>query len=164
MPTDQETESGAEVEIETAEFLIARPAGGMSPPPVVRVEVAALSHPGLVRDRNEDHFLVTRMSRSLDVLMTNLPPEELVVRPEDRSYALVVADGMGGMAAGDQASMLALRTGLRLVLDSAKWALRIDDEEAEALMGRMRDYFRRVDQVIVEKASTSRRLAGMATT
>ena len=43
---------------------------------LVRVEVAALSHPGKVRPNNEDHYLVGRLGRYLDVLLTNLPDGE----------------------------------------------------------------------------------------
>jgi len=71
---------------------------GPSPPPV-RVTFGALSHPGLVRPNNEDHYLVIERRRTRSVLLTNLPAGAL--RPAaDVGYVLAVADGMGGAAFG----------------------------------------------------------------
>src|SRR5947209_20279330 len=82
---------------------------GPSPPPV-RVAFGALSHPGLVRENNEDHYLVIERRRSRSVLLTNLP--EGTLRPAaDTAYLMAVADGMGGAAFGELASMIALRSG-----------------------------------------------------
>ena len=61
-------------EIETAdyEFVISQSAlrtdKPKPPSTYVRAEFAALSHPGMVRDRNEDHFLVFQIGRKQQVL------------------------------------------------------------------------------------------------
>src|SRR4051812_29964760 len=81
----------------------------VEPHTVVHVEFGALSHPGLVRDVNEDHYLVVRRRRLRDVLLTNLPVE-LLDQAEQAAYTLAVADGMGGRAFGELASFLALCT------------------------------------------------------
>src|SRR5439155_27384347 len=75
---------------------------------LVKVDVEALSHPGKVRPNNEDHYLVARFGRSAQTLLTNLPKGSVPARCDETAYALVVADGMGGMAAGEVASSLAL--------------------------------------------------------
>ena len=41
--------------------------------PGVRVEFAARTHVGRVRKNNEDHHLIARLSKSLQVLRTDLP-------------------------------------------------------------------------------------------
>ena len=61
----------------------------------VRVDVAALSDKGKVRDNNQDHYLVARAGRHLDMMLTNLPEGELPDRFEETSYVAIVADGMG---------------------------------------------------------------------
>src|SRR5215469_4444695 len=81
---------------------------GPSPPPV-SVQFGALSHPGLVRANNEDHFVVVERRRTRSVLLTNLP--EGVLRPlSDVGYVMAVTDGLGGASCGELASMLALRS------------------------------------------------------
>ena len=60
--------------------------------------------------RNEDHFLVSRLSRKQEILLTNMPPDQLPEPTGEDGYSMIVADGMGGMAAGEVASRLAITT------------------------------------------------------
>ncbi len=80
----------------------------------VRVDCAAVSHRGLVRPNNEDHYLVAQFGRYLKPLLTNVPGHEHTTFAEE-GYGMVVADGLGGAAAGEVASDLAIRTLLNLV-------------------------------------------------
>ena len=70
-------------ELETAEYeVLISPSAGettQSKPAStdVQVEVGAVSHTGRVRSRNEDHFLVSRVSRQQEILQTNMPPDSL---------------------------------------------------------------------------------------
>ncbi len=130
----------------------------------VRVDLGALSHPGLVRIRNEDHYMVAKISRTLEVLLDNLPEGELPQGLEEDGYSMVVADGMGGMNAGDVASMLAISTGLKLADKSVKWGLKINEREARELLERMSIYFQEIDRRLTRKSEADRRLFGMGTT
>jgi PPM family protein phosphatase len=69
----------------------------------VQVDLAALSHQGLVRAANEDHRLVMRFGRTLETVLTSLPVGQMPARFEEVGYGLLVADGMGGAAAGEVA-------------------------------------------------------------
>ena len=72
----------------------------------IRVEVFGKTDLGRTRDHNEDRFLVADLSRKT----ASLQPE---VRQHDigpRGTLLVVADGMGGAAAGEVASEMATDT------------------------------------------------------
>src|SRR5262249_56096258 len=89
----------------------------------VQVELAALSHQGLVRANNEDHYLVVRFGRALETVLTNLPADQVPARAEEVGYGLIVADGMGGMSAGEVASSMAIRTLVSLVRHTPHWAL-----------------------------------------
>jgi PPM family protein phosphatase len=129
-----------------------------------RLDLAAVSDAGKVRPNNEDHYLITRMGRTFDVLSTNMPAGSLPDRVDEEAFGMVVADGMGGMTAGEKASLLAIQTGVHLVLNSPMWATRIDDDAARQLINRMRDYFRQVDSVVVGEARADRHLSGMGTT
>jgi protein phosphatase len=86
-------------------------------------------------------------------------------RPVDEvAYGMIVADGMGGMAAGERASQLAIRTGVDLFLKSSTWTTRLDEQAARQLIDRLRSYFHEVDSVVVDEASAHRQLSGMGTT
>src|SRR5438552_3256300 len=94
------------------------------PSPVrVEVEVDALSHQGHVRPNNEDVYFVGRVARTLQTLCSNLPPGLVPERHEEAGYGLALADGMGGMAAGEVASRLAITTLLKLILNTADWIM-----------------------------------------
>src|SRR5271163_2921187 len=79
-----------------------------SHPPRVAIKFGALTDRGKVRSNNEDHFLVARLSKSMRVCKTSLPGEGETQFSEEEGYLIVVADGMGGAAAGEQASALAV--------------------------------------------------------
>jgi serine/threonine protein phosphatase PrpC len=97
----------------------------VEPRTAVHVEFGALSHPGLVRENNEDHYLVVHRRRVRDVLLSNLPVERLN-QDEQEAYSLLVADGMGGHAFGELASFLALWTAWDLGGEEIKWAVKMN--------------------------------------
>ena len=121
-----------------------------------------IADPGKVRQNNEDHYIITQMGRSFRALATNMPAGELPEPVDDTSYAMVVADGMGGMAAGEKASQLAIRTGVQLVLSSSRWSTKIDEEEARQINIRMREYFHKVDHAIIGEGGTVMQYVGDA--
>jgi serine/threonine protein phosphatase PrpC len=133
---------------------------------LARVDIAALSHPGKVRPDNEDHYLVVKFGRSLDVLMTNLPKGDVPARAEEVGYGMVVADGMGGAKGGKIASRLAINTLIDLVLAVPDWILRLDldDEQAQRAMSRSAQRYRQVSSKISQQAEREPQLAGMGTT
>ena len=65
--------------------------------------------PGRVRQNNEDHFLVARLAKSMQIRRSSLRSSGERFSDED-GYLMVVADGMGGAAAGERASALAVET------------------------------------------------------
>ncbi len=133
---------------------------------LARVDIAALSHPGRVRPNNEDHYIVIRFGRSLEVLMTNMPKGETPVRAEEVGYGFVVADGMGGAKGGEVASRLAISTLFNLVLEVPDWILRLDldDELAQEVMRRSAQRYRQVNTLISQQAEREPQLTGMGTT
>ena len=130
----------------------------------VRVELAGRTNRGLVRETNEDHFLVVRLSRTLETLASNVPVSELPRLNEAEGYILAVADGLGGHTAGERASRLVIRNGLELIMSSANWALKINPGEAARLVKRMREYFVEIDRSLLRIMQADPTLEGMATT
>src|SRR5206468_829609 len=104
---------------------------------LVQVDVAALSHPGRVRANNEDHFLAARFDRTMRTLATNMPQGEIPAQYSESAYGLLVADGVGGSAAGEIASRTAIHTLVDLALETPDWIMRLDAPHAEEVLARM---------------------------
>src|SRR5437868_4508726 len=91
---------------DTGEFFPPPPEPPMQatrPSASVQADLAGRSDQGKVRPNNEDHFLIFRFGRFLHALATNLPDGSLPPDSGETGYGMVVADGMGGMAAGEAA-------------------------------------------------------------
>ena len=131
---------------------------------MVKFDFGALSHAGKVRKNNEDHFLVTRLGRSVEPLMTNVASGQLPARLAEYGYGMLIADGMGGAAAGEVASRMAINLLVRLVIDTAKWGRRIDEQEAGALMERLENYYRTIHSELVRQGEKDPSKSGMGTT
>jgi len=130
----------------------------------LRVELGALSHPGKVRVRNEDHHLALRLHRSLETVATNLPEGDLPFRSEQQGYVLVVADGIGGRSGGQHASRRAISALVEIATRIPDWILRLDDALAGELMQRAEAYFGKIDAILEAEAAADPALAGMGTT
>ena len=76
-----------------------------------RLESFGLSHVGMVREGNEDHFVIASLQRSLEVRQTNLEDRK-VLDPlcGPKAYLYAVADGVGGLDGGRLASSLTIQT------------------------------------------------------
>ena len=132
---------------------------------LMAIDLAAATHPGHVRQNNEDHHLVVRFRRTLEHLHSNLDEGLLASSYNLTGYGLVVADGLGGMAAGEVASQLALTRLVELVVDTPDWMLDIKQpQQSQVVVQRMIDRFYRLDQAIRQRAEQDATLSGMGTT
>ena len=55
---------------------------------LVKIDVSALSHTGLLRDNNEDQFFSRRISRVHETLLSSLPPGDVPERAEEVNYVM----------------------------------------------------------------------------
>ena len=132
---------------------------------LVQVDVNALSHTGLLRENNEDQFCVTRMSRVHETLLTSLPAGDVPERAEEVNYVMIVADGMGGHAAGELASRLAISALVGLALELPYWIIKLDSEEASReLERRARALVQEVGEIVFKRGHEDASLRGMGST
>lgn len=128
------------------------------------VDAAGVTDIGLVRERNEDQFLVATVERGLRVRGCSVP--EIGSRLGDEATLLVVADGMGGHEGGDLASALAIRT----VVDQMSLVSTVRDlrpRHADSLPGVRRGLMSAVargDDEVRRAASHGAGAKGMGTT
>ena len=143
-----------------------RPEGPLPEPfsSLIDVDVFAMSDKGSVRETNEDHFLVIRISRALETVFSSLSRKHAGESFEETGYGFLVADGVSGEAGGELASRQAIFTLLNLALRTPDWQFRWGPEQRNTVMLRMQDRFRRVNAALVQQASADASLNGMCTT
>jgi len=139
------------------------------PPPFasrVNVDLFGITDKGHVCSKNEDHFLIVRCGRAVETVLTSLTEEETMPGElyEETGYAMIVADGVGGVVGGEVASRQAIYTLLGLALHTPDWQFRWGPKEKNAVMWRMRDRFLRVNSALVRDATVYASRGGMWTT
>jgi protein phosphatase len=131
---------------------------------LVNVDLGALSDPGKVRAKNEDHYLVARLDRTMRYLWTSLRPQDLPAGLTETAYGMLVADGMGGHAAGEVASRTAITVLVDLVLRTPDWIMLPDDQGIQEVLRRIEQRLHRITQALTEQALADAGLFGMGTT
>jgi len=129
------------------------------------IDVFGLTHTGLVRKVNQDHFLLGSLRKQMQVLMTSLPAMGSGVGSADERVAFLamVADGVGGGPRGEAASQLALSAITQYVTNSAECYYTRDARD-ESFLRNLEDGARSVHADVLAKAEQDRELKGMATT
>jgi serine/threonine protein phosphatase PrpC len=161
-------------EIETAEYFL--PFQTLDPDRIeqplssrTQIDFGAVSDVGKVRTNNEDAYLIFRTGRFWEKIQSSLEDQLLPPRHEQNAYTMAVADGMGGLAAGEVASRTAIITVVNLMLSSVKWALTFDhpelrEQEIQEGIDRAVSYLCKADQAISQRAKAEGAYQGMGTT
>ena len=129
------------------------------------IDVCGLTHQGKVRASNQDHFLFASLHKLMRVRSTSLPNPELLEMPGERLATLImVADGVGGANAGEEASRAALESIAMWVTETMQCYYRADPSDGKAFEDALRAGAAACHAAVVEKASSNPELRGMATT
>ena len=137
-----------------------KPLVAARPSAQVRADVSGLTHPGRVRVNNEDHFLVTKATRRLETIQTSLPAGDVPERADEINYVMVVADGMGGHAAGEVASRLTISALVGLALQIPDWIFWVDEEHVPEIERRTREAVQQVGSMLIERGREEDALRG----
>jgi protein phosphatase len=132
----------------------------------LRVRSHGQTDPGRRRGRNEDHFLIARLTQALQAEQTSLPHRG-VQFSDPQGYLFVVADGVGGHAAGEKASALALNTVESFLLDTLTWCAQLrsrDEDETNQVLADFQRALLRADAALFAQAREQPELRGMGTT
>jgi len=135
-----------------------------SSPPLLEADVGGRTHPGLVRENNEDNFHIVRFGRYLQTVLSSLPAGQAPEEDAPPGYGFAVADGMGGHAAGEIASRMALTVLVESALQTPDWILGRDDDLLAQVMERTARRFQQVDAAIRERSGSGQGLRSMGTT
>ena len=128
------------------------------------LDVYGLTHPGLVRAENQDHFLVGSLRGRLNVLISSLPQGEKLPIEEERVAAfMMVADGVGGGMKGEQASRATVEEVAQYISGSASCYFRSDGDEGDFVQALDRAA-RRIHDSLRERGAELPETTGMATT
>lgn len=80
------------------------------------LDLFGITHQGKVRAENQDHYLISTVHPQVVIHDTSLPStDQLPLRGTRLATVLVLADGVGGAAAGSEAAQLATESVMRYV-------------------------------------------------
>jgi protein phosphatase len=128
-------------------------------------DVRGLTHPGRVRKINQDHFLIASLHKRLKVHSTSLPhPEHLRFRGERLAFMTLVADGVGGHQAGEEASRLALQSVARYITQSTECYYTHDPDQEQHFLELLHESVMKCHETVASEAEANPELRGMATT
>jgi protein phosphatase len=131
--------------------------------PALAVKAFGITDKGLVRPSNEDQFLSAELTKAMRIWQTSLP-ESKVQFGLDRGHLFLVADGMGGHLAGEQASALAVVAIEQFTLNTFKWFFDSNGPEAQRVLTQFQSALRQADARILEEVTEHPELSGMGTT
>ena len=133
------------------------------PRPHLSVTAFGLSDRGQVRSINEDQFLIATLLKSLQIQQTSLPQSD-TRHSSDASHLFVVADGMGGHAAGEEASALAIESVEQYVLEALKWFACCRPSDEDRVLVDFQKALGHAHRRVREEAAERPELRGMGTT
>ena len=119
---------------------------------------------GKKRSSNEDQFLVATLSKALQVQQTSLDQPE-VQFGSPLGYLFVVADGVGGNAAGEKASAMAVHSIEQFTVDALNWCSHLRPAaEGDGLLAEFKTALSQANDRLIDAAQRRPELHGMATT
>ncbi len=137
--------------------------------PRARMESFGLTDIGRQREINEDQFLIADLTKSAAIRQSSMSLDETTTRrpPKNGKSAgqlLVVADGMGGHAAGEIASAIVTKTLTQAILEATVDEIPLHDLPEEQLIEQLQEALQRCQAAIIAESKAVPERRGMGTT
>jgi serine/threonine protein phosphatase PrpC len=139
------------------------PSLGSDSPPRFTVQAHGQTDKGRQRDSNQDNYVLCVLRKALHILGSSLKQEEFY-HSSPLGYLFLVADGVGGHAAGQQASELTVKSVENFVLDTLDHCEELQDQEPNPLLSEFQEALRQADARLFREGTRHPELRGMATT
>jgi PPM family protein phosphatase len=128
-------------------------------------DIFGLSHQGLVRTENQDHFLIASLHKAMRVIQTSVPPESLGnLRSPSRGHVIMVADGVGGVPGGMEASRTAMHAIVEYVLSEMDLYVQLGPEAEPQFQAELRRSVEMSHAAVLQAGQANEERSGMATT
>jgi serine/threonine protein phosphatase PrpC len=140
---------------------------GRAPSPVKlgKIDCYGLSDRGRVRETNEDQFLLADLRKSLQIHHTSLAlDDQPCVFGSAHGQLLLVADGVGGHAAGERASTIAVDCVANFAVNAMQWCTRLDELNDEHVMAEWKEALCECNHRVHAESAAEPQRRGMGTT
>ncbi|MCI0433210.1 MAG: protein phosphatase 2C domain-containing protein [Gemmatimonadetes bacterium] len=127
------------------------------------IDVWGLTHQGKVRSSNQDHFLICSLHKRTQVHHTSLSEFDSITE-ERVAFLGMVADGVGGRLAGEEASRLAVEIVAKYVTQSMNCYYTADATEEATFREALENAALACHEQIMKSAAEHPEREGMATT
>ena len=137
------------------------PSGGQTSSPSRKprdeeLDFFGMTHAGLVRQGNQDHYLVSTLHKTARVRATSLPNPELFELPSQRLASFgMVADGVGGHEGGETASRVAIEAIAEYVKETMNAFYVADENDPTAFFAALEDAAVTCHRTVIERAVAS---------
>jgi len=128
------------------------------------IDAFGLTHQGLVRDINQDNFLIAGMRKQMQVVLTSLPNPDRLTGNERLALFAMVADGVGGGPKGEVASRFAAEAITEYVAQSVQCYYAADLSDELAFLRALEEGALHCHVDLTRRALDDPDLDGMATT
>jgi protein phosphatase len=130
-----------------------------------KLDCHGLTDVGKRRANNEDQFLIADLVKSMRVQGTSLDLEDQTrLFGNSQGTLFLVADGVGGHAAGERASQIAVDSLTSYLLNTLHWCLRHDQEGEDDFVDELKQVLEHCETSIRASAEVHAERQGMGTT
>lgn len=129
----------------------------------LHVRAFGRTDPGKLRPTNEDQFLIADLTQALRLHGSSFPQPGIRYGGE-HAHLFLVADGMGGHQAGEQASALAIATIEAFVLDTFRCFGHFEGAAGKEVLAQLQAALRQADKKVIAEGARHPELRGMGTT